>query len=74
MAKAKVMPVEMQGGNPLGDIYLIAMPLSTYQTLSNLAAERNLSFSQALGKAIEDFIGKPTEQAPAGPHLLVERK
>jgi hypothetical protein len=68
------MPAEMQGGNPTGDIYLIAMPMTTYQQLSDLAAQRNLSFAQALGKAIEEFLGKPTEQAPVGPRLLVENK
>lgn len=72
MAQAKVLPVDVSGGNPSGDIYLVAMPLQTYQTISDVAAKRNMSFAQALGRAIEDFIGKTTEEAPAGPRLLVE--
>ncbi len=51
------------------DLYFVAMPLEVYRAMSDAAAKRGQTFAQALGKAVNDYIG-----TPAGPQLLNEEK
>lgn len=42
------------------DLYLIAVPLSTYKKLVEEAAKRNMTFAQLLSVAVDDFLKKGT--------------
>jgi succinate dehydrogenase/fumarate reductase-like Fe-S protein len=51
------------------DVYLIVMPMATYKTISDVAVKRNMTFSQALSKALSDFM---QQDGPQEPKLLTE--
>lgn len=72
MAKAQAVRENASSQDVAGgmtDLYFLAMPLETYKKMSDAAAERGLTFAQALGKAIDDFLLKTK-----GPRLLTEEK
>ena len=51
------------------DIFLLAMPIETYRAISDTAAKRGLTFSQALSQALSQWMtGSSTSQ------LLLEQR
>lgn len=38
------------------DVYLIALPLDTYRLISDVAAKKNMTFSQAMKQAMDMWI------------------
>jgi hypothetical protein len=51
------------------DLYLLAMPMTTMKLLTDVAAKRNMTFSQALSQALSDFVQQTDTE---GPKLLTE--
>jgi len=52
------------------DLYLIAVPISTYRLISDVASKRNLTFAQALKQALDNWMGSETGTS----RLLMEQK
>ena len=52
------------------DLFLIAMPIETYRLISDTAAKRNLTFSEALQQALKKWV----DSEPVAPRLLMEQK
>jgi len=42
---------ELKTGNPMDDVYFLAVPMATYKALAREAAKRNLTFAQMVTKA-----------------------
>jgi hypothetical protein len=67
VARAVTAAPEFQGTQGAENLYFLAVPLETYQALSEAAAKRGMTLAQALSKAVNDFLG-----APEGPRVLTE--
>jgi hypothetical protein len=71
-AKAVSVPSpnpEPVAGKPTNDLFLLAIPIETFRLVSDSAAQRGMTFAQAIQQAVDNWVG-----TPAGPKLLMEQK
>ena len=58
---------------PFGELYLMAIPVPTYKKISDEAAKRGQTFTQAVSRAFDLYAGDQKEsQESQGPRLLTE--
>lgn len=66
---------EQETNTAFGEMYFLAVPIPTYQKLSDEAARRGQTFAQALKRAFDLYSSDQKESNEAkGPRVLTETK